>query len=267
MKWMSDSLSDPSADQSLDPLKDAYHSSIAGNPYHRRSLVARDTALLTIDMQYLDAAPGYGVFADMEKSGVPAEAQEYYFGRLEKEVIPNVAKLQQHFRTHRLEVIHTRIQSLTQDGRDRGAGHKRLNLLARPGSKEAEFLPEVAPEGDEIVINKTSSGVFPTTNLYYVLKNIGIHALFITGVYTNECVSSTIREACDLGFLVTLIDDGCATVTPELHRFTVETLRDRYCRVLRTAEAIEEIETYVTETRRRNVAEFVPEDRLYREKA
>lgn len=257
----------PELEKHLDPLKDAYHASIAESPFHRRSLQARDTALLTIDMQYLDAAPGYGVFADMEKSGVPAEAQAYYFGRLQDEVIPNVAKLQNHFRSHRLEVIHTRIQSITQDGRDRGAGHKRLGLLAKPGSKEAEFLPEVAPQGDEIIINKTSSGVFPTTNLYYVLKNIGIHSLFVTGVYTNECVSSTIREACDLGFLVTLIDDGCATVTPELHRFTVETLRDRYCRVLSTAEAIEEIETYVTATRKRDVARFVPEERLYERKA
>ena len=248
----------------LDPLQETYHESIAENPFHLKSLEARDAALLTIDMQYLDAAPGFGVFSDAQKSGVPLEAQEYYFGRLKETVIPNVNRLQKTFRQHRLEVIHTRIQSMTKDGRDRGAGHKRLGLHAAPGSKEAEFLPEVAPRGDEIIINKTSSGVFPTTNLYYVLNNIGISALFVTGVYTNECVSSTIREACDLGFHVSLIEDSCATVTPDLHNFTVETLRDRYCRVISTQEAIDEIATHVSAEKARNIAEFVPEDRLYR---
>ena len=248
----------------LDPLKGAYHENIAENPFHLKSLEARATALLTIDMQYLDAAPGFGVFADADQAGVPLEAQRYYFRRLDEVVIPNISRLQKIFRQHHLEVMHTRIQSMTKDGRDRGAGHKRLGLHAAPGSKEAEILPEVAPQGDEIVINKTSSGVFPTTNLYYVLKNIGINALFVTGVYTNECVSSTIREACDLGFHVSLIEDACATVTQDLHTFTVETLRDRYCRVIDTKEALREIETYVTATRERDVAEFVPEDRLYR---
>jgi nicotinamidase-related amidase len=92
--------------------------------------------------------------------GVPREAEEYYFNRLETQVLPNVRRLQDAFRAVGLEVIHTRIQSLTMDGRDRGPGHKRLGLHAAPGSKEAEFLEIVAPQGDEIVINKTASGVF-----------------------------------------------------------------------------------------------------------
>jgi len=76
----------------------------------------------------------------------------------------NVQRLQAAFRDRDLEVMHTRIQALTQDGRDRSKGHRRLKILAKPGSKEAEFLPEIAPEGDEIVINKTASGVFSSTN-------------------------------------------------------------------------------------------------------
>ena len=154
-------------------------------------------------------------------------------------VLPNVRRLQDSFRSHDLEVIHTRIQSLTQDGRDRGKGHKRLNLLAAPGSRDADFLEVVAPlpERDEIVINKTASGVFSSTNVHYVLKNLGIESLFIVGVYTNECVETTIRDACDLGYLVTVIEDCCATVTPELHEASLATLRDRYARVMTLAEA------------------------------
>lgn len=236
---MSDKDLDPFLN--VDPLQESYRESISENPAVVRSLGQHRTALLVIDLQYLDAARGHGVFADAERSGVPTEAQEYYFTRLTETVLPNVQRLQQAFRENGLEVIHTRIQSLTQDGRDRGPGHKRLGLLAAPGSKEAEFLPEVAPQGDEIVINKTASGVFTSTNIEYVLRNLGITGLFVAGVYTNECVSTSIRDASDLGFYTTLIDDACATVTPQLHEATIRTVRDRYTRVLTTADALKEI--------------------------
>ena len=140
------------------------------------------------------------------------------------------------FRNKNMEVIHTRIQALTKDGRDRSNGHKRLGLLAVPGSKEAEFIPEVAPLEDEIIINKTASGVFSSTNINYVLQNLNINELIVAGVYTNECVETTIRDACDLGYLVTLVEDACTTVTPELHQGTINSLKDRYASILTTED-------------------------------
>lgn len=230
---------------SNDPLRELYHEGLVDNPSHKKHLVNHATALLAIDIQYLDAAEGYGIFKDMHSAGITESAQRYYFDSLKSYVLPNVTRLQRAFRAHDLEVMHTRIQALTQDGRDRSKGHRRLNILARPGSKDAEFLPEVAPQGDEIVINKTASGVFSSTNLNYVLSNMGINALYVVGVYTNECVETTIRDACDLGYLVTLVEDACTTVTRELHEASLATLRDRYARVLTTDEAIEEITSSV----------------------
>ncbi|MDX1812696.1 MAG: isochorismatase family cysteine hydrolase [Gammaproteobacteria bacterium] len=230
----------------IDPLRESYVESIINVPAARESITTHNTALLCIDIQYLDAAPHYGVFADLENSTVPKEAQDYYFHRLETKVFPNVRKLQDTFRANKLEVIHTRIQSMTQDGRDRGPGHKRLDLHAAPGSKEAEFMPQVAPVGDEIIINKTASGVFNATNIAYILRNLGINGLYIVGVYTNECVSTAMRDACDLGFHVTFIPDACATVTPELENATYTTVKDRYARVLYTDEAVKEIQELVT---------------------
>ncbi|MCG6969754.1 MAG: cysteine hydrolase [Gammaproteobacteria bacterium] len=229
----------------VDPLVDSYRESITETPAVIESLAKHHTALLVIDIQYLDAAPGHGVFADLTANSVPMEAQQYYFNRLKTVVLPNVRRLQDTFRGHGLEVIHTRIQSLTRDGRDRSPGHKRLRLHAPPGSKEAEFLEEVAPTADEIIINKTASGVFNATNLEYILRNLNITGLFVTGVYTNECVSTAIRDACDLGFYVTLVEDACATVTEELQQATIRTLKDRYSRVLSTDEAIKEIRVVV----------------------
>jgi len=229
----------------IDPLRDTYRRSITHVPGVKRSLEHHNTSLLCIDMQYLDAARGHGVFANAETANMPAEAQDYYFDRLENTVLPNVARLQTAFRARELEVIHTRIQSLTQDGRERSPGHKRLGLHAPPGSKDAEFLEVVAPLDNEIVIDKTASGVFNSTNIEYVLRNLQIDGLFVVGVYSNECVSTAIRDACDLGFYVTLISDGCATVTPELQNATITTMKDRYARVLTTEEAIAELQAVV----------------------
>lgn len=225
----------------VDPLRQSYRSSLLDSAEVRKALAQHKVALLVIDIQYLDAAAGFGVFADVAQSGVPLEAQEYYFKRLHHVVLPNVRRLQDAFRDLNLEVIHTRIQSLTNDGRDRSVGHQKLGLHAPPGSIEAEFLPEVAPKGDEIVINKTASGVFNATNIEYILRNLHIDSLYICGVYTNECVSTTVRDACDRGFHTTLVNDACATVTPELHNATISTLRDRYARVLTADEVAKEV--------------------------
>lgn len=224
-----------------DPLKAIYHESIVDNPGHFKQLINHNTGLLCIDLQYLDAVEGFGVFRDPEKSGVPKEGRDYYFNQLKKTVIPNVKRLQDAFRECQLEVMHTRIQSLTQNGRDRSSGHKRLNLLAAPGSKEAEFIEAIAPVGDEVVVNKTASGVFSSTNFSYVLNNMGVNALFVCGVYTNECVETTVRAASDLGYFVTMVEDACTTVTPSLHHASIATLKDRYARVVTTDEALKDL--------------------------
>jgi nicotinamidase-related amidase len=238
---MNDKVASITDFDALDPLREQYQGTLISTRLLRQELAKHHVALLCIDLQYLDAARGHGVFADAAASGVPLAAQEYYFHELETRVLPNVRRLQDAFRAQGLEVIHSRIQSMTRDGRDRSPGHKRLNLHAAPGSKEAEFVESVAPVGDEIVLNKTASGVFNSTNLQYLLRNLDITSLFIVGVYSNECVSTAVRDACDLGFYVTLIEDACTTVTPELQAATITTIKDRYARVMTTDEAIAEI--------------------------
>lgn len=218
-----------------------YRAAFIHHPGRSEALKKRRAALLCIDMQYLDAARGYGLFETPETSGVPQAGQDYYFDRLEKIALPNVRRLQNTFRDLGMEVIHCRICAMTKDGRDRSAGHKRLGLLAAPGSKEAEIVEEVKPIGDEIVLSKTASGVFPATNLHYILQNMDIEVLYLTGVYTNECVETTAREACDRGYFVTIVDDACATISESLHDASISTLKDRYAAVISTDQAVQEI--------------------------
>jgi nicotinamidase-related amidase len=231
--------------KTTDPLRENYRDAFVTNPRRVEHLTDGRVALMCIDVQYLDAVEGHGLFSDPDSSGVSEEGRKYYFERLKSTVLPGMRNLQDRFRASRLEVIHCRICALTRDGRDRGAGHRRLNLLAAPGSKEAEFVEEVAPVDDEIIINKTASGVFSSTNLHYVLSNMGIKTLYLTGVYTNECVETTARDACDLGYFVTVVDDACATVTESLHEASLTTLRDRYARISSVDEVLTELEIFV----------------------
>ncbi|WP_414829809.1 cysteine hydrolase family protein [Alteromonas sp. H39] len=198
-----------------------------------------ESALLCIDIQYLGAKEGFGTFADHGSTGVSEQAIDYYLDRVENVVVPNVAKLQKAFRKNNLEVIHARIQSMTADGRDRSQEHVRLGLHAAPGSTLAEFLPPVAPKPNEVVFNKTASGLFVSTNIHYVLGNMGVKDLYIVGVYTNECVSSAVRSAADLGYRVTLISDATAAITPSLQKSSILTIKERYAQVKETDEVLE----------------------------
>ncbi|MCB1671374.1 MAG: isochorismatase family cysteine hydrolase [Gammaproteobacteria bacterium] len=209
--------------------------------YEPRLEMPWQQALLCIDLQVLGCREGYGVFESHRDAGISEHSIQYYLDRVDNYVIPNVQKLQAAFRKSGCEVIHCRIQSLTEDGRDRSLEHKRLGLHASPGSELAEFLPEVAPISNEIIINKTASGVFVSTNLEYILRNLGVQKLFVSGVYTNECVSSAVRSASDLGFDVRLISDATAAITRELHDATLLTTDQRYARVVTTSEALEEL--------------------------
>lgn len=200
------------------------------------------SCLLCIDLQHLGCVEGFGVFENHRASGVSEDAIQYYLKQVREVVLPNVAELQRYFRDKQMEIVHTRIQSATQDGRDRSREHKRLGLHAPPGSKTADFLPEVAPLKNEVVLNKTASGAFVSTNIEYILRNMNIAELFIVGVYTNECVSSSVRSAADLGFDVRLISDATAAITPELHKATLLTSKDRYAQILTTQEALQSLE-------------------------
>lgn len=195
------------------------------------------TALLVVDMQYGDAHPDYGAVRRRREQGGP-QTTAYYEQRLAEQVIPNVRRLLDAFRAAHLEVLHTRIASLTNDGRDRGLSHRQAGIHFPPGSKEAQILPEVAPRGDEMVFSKTCAGVFNGTNIEYVLRNLGVQHLVIAGVVTGSCVEMAVRDAADRGFGVTLVEDATATWSAELQAAAVSGLRNRSARVATTDDVL-----------------------------
>jgi ureidoacrylate peracid hydrolase len=197
------------------------------------------TALLFIDVQNY-VMPGGGEYAGLD----PAEIETrygYFFAQMRDRGLPNMRRLQAACRAARIEVMYTVIESLTQDGRDLSLDYKISGLFCPRGSRDAQVVAELAPAADEIVIGKTSSSVFISTNLHYVLGNLGIRHLIIAGGLTDQCVDSAVRDACDLGYLVTLPTDACVTQSEQRHETSLANNRG-YCRQVTTASLVAEIE-------------------------
>ncbi len=168
------------------------------------------TALLLVDMQRIWAEP-------MMDPTHPHPTDSYFMQRVHGLVIPNQVRMLNAFRAAGENVLHTVIESLTADGRDRSLDHKLSDMHVPKGAPEGAIIDELTPTENEPVLPKTSSGLFNSTNADYVLRNLNTKFLVIAGIVTDQCVDMAVRDAADRGYLVTLVKDACATYTPERH--------------------------------------------------
>ena len=121
-----------------------------------------------------------------------------FYDAARSQVIPNIARLIDASRTHGIEVIYTVMENFTQDGRDRSLDYKLSNFFIPKGSLDAKVIDEVAPQGDEMVIPKTSSSLFNSTNFEYLIRNIGLDTIIVTGFLTD-------LRTCVLGYVPTYL--------------------------------------------------------------
>ena len=192
-------------------------------------------ALLFVDVQNYNARPDGGEYAGMAE--LEREARYgWFFKTMSETAVPNMQRLQAACRRAGIEVMYTVIEALTRDGRDLSLDYKISKLFVPRGSWDARVLDDIAPAEDEIVLPKTSSSVFISTNIDYVLRNLGVRSLMIAGALTDQCIDSAVRDACDLGYLVTVPTDACATLTAERHESALRNNRG-YCRQV-TTEAL-----------------------------
>lgn len=192
------------------------------------------TALLVVDMQNYCALRGEGLYT------APGPADGYYLDRLERLVVPNLRRLIAACRAAGVEVVYTVIESLTRDGRDRSLDHKLSDMHVPRGSRLGRVIDALAPAEDEILLPKTASGVFNATNIEYVLRNLRVEYLAVAGVFTNQCVESAVRDAADRGFMVTLVEDCCATKSQAWHDAALVTLKG-YARIRSADQLIGEL--------------------------
>jgi nicotinamidase-related amidase len=145
-------------------------------------------------------------------------------------IIPTVAKLLGAFRELGLPVIHTK-ESCPPAKRSRGRGALRIGdpgpmgrilINGEPGN---DFVPALRPRPGEVVIPKPGKGSFYATRLEDELRTRGITHLLVTGVTTEVCVQTTLREANDRGYECLLIEDGTESYFPEYKRAALDMIR------------------------------------------
>jgi nicotinamidase-related amidase len=196
------------------------------------------TALLVIDVQNV-----YLARADRAALS-PSEQTTYdawtpFHERMHSTVIPRTQDLLRTFRAHGVECLFARIACHTNDGRDRSLSQKMPgwnNLLLPKDDWPSQIPDAIAPVGDEIVVTKTTDSALTGTNLRLILTNLGIKTVVCCGVFTDQCVSSTVRSLADESFNVVVVEDCCAAGTDDLHHKELEIINMIYCHVMSASD-------------------------------
>lgn len=210
------------------------------NPTSRNiPVVKQETTLLFIDVQNYNTDPDGGEYLGMSEEKKQQEFG-FFFKKIADETLPNMQKIQKASRAEKIEVMYTVIESLTKDGRDRSLDYKITGFNVPKGSRDAQVFHAIAPTDDEIILPKSSSSVFISTHIDYVLRNLNTRYLVIAGFLTDQCIESAVRDACDLGYLVTLVTDACATLSQERHDNSLKAIKG-YCRQITTQQYLEEL--------------------------
>lgn len=204
------------------------------------------TALVIIDMQYLDAHRD-GEFGRRARAHGITDRVEWFFRRLEETTVPAIARLLGSARTAGLDVLYTRIAALTPDGRDLGWRYRHWGMTAGVDDRESQFLPEIAPRPGEIVINKTTTSAFIGSHIDRILRNLGVEQLVICGVMTSGCVESTVRDAADSGYHVVVPEEACAALSRQAHDNAINSMHPLFATVESTDEVIARLDRFVSD--------------------
>ena len=196
------------------------------------------TALVVVDMQrgFLD----------------PGEAMEVPPAR---EIVPAIQNLLGVFRSRRLPVVFTEFvysESVpvligrlhpehrpAPPGAPRGFGLPSSSCLE--GTSSAETVPDLAPRPDEIVVRKRGYDAFAGTLLDRALRARNVTSLVVTGTMTDICVLATVTAALHREYRVTLVEDGVATLWPEIQRATLDIIGRAYGRIATSKEVADDI--------------------------
>lgn len=182
-------------------------------------------ALVVIDMQRDFVEPG-GFGASLGNDVTRLQA-----------AIEPIARLLAAWRRRGWPVLHTRechrpdLSDCPPAKRDRGQPALRIGdpgpmgRLLVAGERGAEIIPALAPWGGEWVIDKPGKGMFWATGLHERLQAAGIAQLLFTGVTTEVCVQTSLREANDRGYECLLVEDATESYFPAYKQAVIEMVK------------------------------------------
>lgn len=193
------------------------------------------TAVLVVDMQNEFVRTDTGDAKRFKAAGTFAKWQPYY-ERLWQTVVPTTQRLLAYFRQHAVPITYARIASFRRDGRDRSPVQRRPgwnDILLPRHSEAAQVIAQLAPKADDIVVEKTTDSVTNSTGYAQMLRNMDVDTVVVSGIVTDQCVATSVRDLADQGFNVIVVEDGCAAATQEFHEAELKIMNHLYCEVLR----------------------------------
>jgi nicotinamidase-related amidase len=182
-------------------------------------------ALLVTDVQSYFVHPDH-VFGQVLESLQPGVTADY-FARVRHTVLPNLQRLIAGCRAAGMPVVYTAAGSRTRDGSDLPGwmkGFDQLGMALRGarvwptvGDRAWRVDDAVAPQPEDIVLDKPSSGPSASTRLDQMLRNMGVDTIVVAGLTTDVCVAQAARETADRGFTVVVACDACTALSVVMH--------------------------------------------------
>jgi biuret amidohydrolase len=203
-------------------------------------------ALIVVDMQRYFTRPAYP-FTEIFERFEPGITSGY-LQRVREIVIPAIQKLLECFRGLGSSVIFTAVGTETRDGRDlpcwlRAFDEQGLAMLGSriwPAVSDPSWQIDesVTPLASELILNKVSAGTFATTGLEQILRDMNVETVFVAGVSSDVCVSTTAREAADRNFQTIVVSDACTTLSHEMHEAALQNFNIAFGWIRTADEAI-----------------------------
>jgi nicotinamidase-related amidase len=212
-------------------------------------------ALVIVDMQYLDASPDEGFGAAMEV--IEPGSMAFFNERNEGQVVPGITRLVEGFRARGLPIVYVLVGSDYRDLRDLPARHRRWIRTIEEASGVEDILwsgnpayrvrEEFRPHSEDTIVKKTAFGAFTSSTMDETLRSMQIDQLLVTGIATNCCVSTTIRDAADIGYSVVVVEECTADYDRVTHETAMKGLYFNFARVVMTVDdALEAIDARAT---------------------
>ncbi|MHB8071498.1 MAG: cysteine hydrolase family protein [Candidatus Cryosericum sp.] len=216
----------------LNPYYEAYPE---GDYWEKFKPLKEKTALLIIDVQkhYQNMA------VELKNAG-----NSYLYDRLNEMVIPNAKRLLNFFRDQQMVVTFAAIGNQRADGRDRSPTQARPGwnyTLLKIGSTNQEVVDDLKPRDGEVVVYKTTDSAVNGTQYGHILRWMGIEHVVVAGVFTDQCVASTVRDLSDWGYTIFLAEDATSALNADIQVWETRIMNQIYCKVVSTEEVIQDL--------------------------
>ncbi|MBF4695560.1 cysteine hydrolase family protein [Fusibacter ferrireducens] len=228
----------------LDEFVANYYGALIDSVYKEPvDITPTETALIIIDAQKCITKEYF--VKGYEAMGIDVEPMMTALNQLEENTnraLFNIEKILNKCREKGIRPFHVKIESYLPGAEDTGRLHASAGMFYPPNTMTTEFCDEVKPLDGEIILKKTCSGIHVGTPIDRILRNLHVKNVIVVGFYTDQCVSTSVRDLSDLGYAVDLIEDAMTAMSEERHIKALQGIQKIYANSETTQELLARLE-------------------------